>query len=173
MATSLFAQDPSTSQSTPLYQPGVQDLSSFLSNQVLSNFLLPYQKDQITGWGNLGRGAFGLAPSIEGPARSAGLQGMAQLGANTSFLPGTVAAPLQESTAFQARQMPRQLQAIAPDQLAALVKALIDPQFAGLLSPGSSTASQTGGSSAVSSGLAIGNIIETLAKLGQFIPAGK
>lgn len=166
---SFFSPSPATSTTTPLFAPEASQVFG-LEQSLLSQFLLPFEAQNILGLGSLSQGDLSRAPQLVGPAMSAGRQAQATFGAMSADLPANLRAPMQEGFANQVGQIPRQLETLAPSQLAPLVQDLIGRSYGGLFAPGSQTLSQTGGPSDVGQGLALGQtVLQVLAGLGKLL----
>ena len=150
------------SETKPQYPPEVAPIFG-RERELLSSFILPAESARIRSLSALEQGNFDQAGGILSPALSAARQAQARLSATTQELPSTVSAPLQESLAQQARQIPRQLQAQAPDDLAQMVRSLIGPQFGSLFSPCSQARQTGGGPSGLQTGVSVAATAATIA----------
>lgn len=149
-------------ETKPQYPPEVAPIFG-RERELLSTFILPAESARIRSLSALEQGNWDQAGGILSPALSAARQAQARLSATTSELPSNVSAPLQEALAQQVRQIPGQLQAQAPDDLAKMVQALIGNQFGTLFAPGSRSQQTGGGPSGLQTGLAAAGTAATIA----------
>jgi hypothetical protein len=154
----------STSKTEPLFPPEAGKIFG-MERELLAQTILPMEQQRIRALGALGRGDFAGAQPILSPALAAARQAQARLGASMQEMPSNVAAPIQERLARQAQGIPQQLQAYAPEDLAAMVQALIGPQFGGLFAPGSKTTGRGGGPSSLQTGMSAASTAATIAAL--------
>jgi len=154
----------STSKSEPIWPAEVGPIFG-RERELLAQTLLPMEQQRLQTLGALGRGDMGGAEAILSPALAAARQAQARLSATTQEMPAHVAAPIQEQFARQAQSIPQQLEAMAPEQLAAMVQALIGPQFGGLFQPGSQTTGRSPGPSSLQTGMSAASTAATIAAL--------
>jgi hypothetical protein len=159
-----FESDPTVTTSLPTFSPLQQDIFK-KERDLLSSFILPNEQQRIFGLSTLGRGDFGRSGTMLGPAFSAGRQAQSRLSAGLADLPDNMGVPYQEHLARQTWQIPRRLQAGAPDELAQLVQALIGKQLGGLLTPGTQQTTTGGGPSSFSTASGAVNTLASLATL--------
>lgn len=159
-----FESDPTVTTSQPVFSEPAQNIFA-KERGLLSSFILPSEQQRIFGLSTLSRGDFGgTSSSLLSPAFSAGRQAQSRLSAGLADLPGTMAAPRQEALWRQTQQIPRRLQAAAPDELMQLVQALIGKQFGQTLAPGTQQSTTGGGPSGFSTAF---GTVSTLAQLAS------
>ena len=153
-----------TTTGTPQYSPEQQALFAQERN-LLQGTIMPAERERMDALQGLISGDWSKASPILSPALSAARQGQSRLKAATSDLPSWVSAPIMEQAAWEARGIPRRLQAMAPDELAKMSQQLVSPQFGSLMHGpiGQTSTTSGGGASKLQTGLAIGTTVATIA----------